>query len=241
MRLDPRTIMELLQRLERQCAEHRPYLAKAALAISRNDFELAVEAAGSLHGVLESIIVTRTRLRDYILVADGLGEPECLIELAIRARRVVIAMQSSRLRDLFTAPGATERARGWFTGKFRRFEDVAACLDELIKSSCTWECYLVGQPLPAGMKEADRAAMYRTTVQIAQRSMRRLGADPDLVHFLKSGIATVDWLDAYSGCKQIASALVGQIDVESEGSVADLTSYPASATPAGRAGDGRNR
>ena len=91
------------------------------------------------------------------------------------------------------------------------------------------------------MKEADRAAMYRTTVQIAQRSMRRLGADPDLVHFLKSGIATVDWLDAYSGCKQIASALVGQIDVESEGGVADLTSYPTSATPAGRAGDGRNR
>src|ERR1043166_8459896 len=146
MRLDPRTVVELLQRLERQHAEHRPHLADVALAISKSDFEQAAEVTGNLHSILESIIVTRARLREYVTSVDGLGEPGSLIELAIRARRVVITMQAGRLREAFRGGCAMERARGWFVGKLRNIEDVIAFLDGLTKSSCGWEQYREGQP-----------------------------------------------------------------------------------------------
>jgi hypothetical protein len=219
MKLDPRTVVELLQRLERQHAEHRPHLADVAMAINKSDYEQAAEATGNLHSVLESIIVTRARLREYVISVDSLGEPGSLIELAIRARRVVIAMQADRLRDTFSDSGGMARTRSWFVGRFRKIDEVITFLDELTKSACSWERFREGQPLPVGMKDADRSVMYRTTVRIAQRTMRELGSDPDLLHFLRCGIAATDWLDAYTGCKQIATALAGEIDVESDASV----------------------
>jgi hypothetical protein len=219
VRLDPRTVVELLQRLERQHAEHRPHLADVAMAINKSDYEQAAAATGNLHSVLESIIVTRARLREYVISVDSLGEPASLIELAIRARRVVITMQADRLRDAFSGSGVVPRTRGWFVGKFRKIDEVIVFLGELTKSTCSWERYREGQPLLAGMKEADRSMMYRTTVRIAQRTMHELGSDPDLLHFLRCGIEATDWLDAYAGCKQIATALAGEIDVESDTSV----------------------
>lgn len=54
MNLDPRAIAELLQRLERQCADHRPRLADVALALSRSDLEGAVEATGKLRVFLKA-------------------------------------------------------------------------------------------------------------------------------------------------------------------------------------------
>jgi hypothetical protein len=233
MRLDPRTVVELLQRLERQHAEHRPHLADVTMAINKSDYEQAAESTGNLHSVLESIIVTRARLREYVVSVDSLGEPGSLIELAIRARRVVITMQADRLRDAFSHSEAVARARGWFVGRFRKIDEVITFLDELTKSACPWERYREGQPLPVGMKDADRTVMYRTTVRIAQRTMRELGTDPDLLHFLRSGIAATDWLDAHAGCKQIASALAGEIDVESDvGVVAQLPRTRMSGTNA---------
>lgn len=223
MKLDPRAVVELLQRLERQCADHRPHLADVALALSKSDFAAAMKATGILHGILESIIATRARLRDYIVSLDGLGEPGSLIELAIRGRRVVIKMQVSRLREALR-DAAMERTRGWFVGKFRHIDDVLAFLDELIKSSRAWECYRDGQPAPDGMKGVDRVTMYRTTVGIAQRSMRRLGADPDLQHFLRSGAAVTDWDEVHAGCAQIASALAGEIDLEVDAGAVEQTS-----------------
>lgn len=215
MNLDPRAIVELLQRLERQCADHRPRLADVALALSRSDFEGAVEATGNLRSVLESIIATRARLREYVVSLDSLGEPGSLIELAIRGRRVVIKMQASRLREALRGVGV-DRTNGWFVGKFRRIDDVLMFLDELVDGSRAWESYRDGQPLPTGMKEVDRVTMYRTTVCIAQRSMRRLGADPDLEHFLRSGVAAADWHEMHTGCKQIAGVLAGEIDLEAD-------------------------
>jgi hypothetical protein len=211
MKLDPRAIVELLQRLERQCADHRPRLADVALALSKRDIEGAVEATGNLRSVLECIIATRARLRDYVVSLDGLGTPGSLIELAIRGRRVVIRMQASRLREAFQG---VERTGNWFVGKFRRIDDVIAFLDEAVDGSRTWEGYRDGQPLPTGMKESDRVMMYRTTVRIAQRNMRRSGADPDLEHFLRSGVDAADWHEVHVGCKQIAGALAGEIDLE---------------------------
>lgn len=215
MKLDPRAIVELLQRLERQCADHRPRLADVALALSKSDFEGAVEVTSNLRVVLESIIATRARLREYVVSLDSLGEPGSLIELAIRGRRVVIKMQASRLREAFREVGI-ERTNGWFIGKFRRIDDVLMFLDELVNGSRAWESYRDGQPLPTGIKEVDRVTMYRTTVCIAQRSMRRLGADPDLEHFLRSGVAAADWQEVHIGCKQIAGVLAGEIDLEAD-------------------------
>lgn len=235
MNLDPRAIGELLQRLERQCADHRPRLADVALALSRSDFEGAVEATGNLRGVLEGIIATRARLREYVVSLDSLGEPGSLIELAIRGRRVVIKMQASRLREAFRGAGV-DRANSWFVGKFRRIDDVIIFLDELVDGSRAWESYRDGQPLPTGMKEVDRVTMYRTTVCIAQRSMRRLGADPDLEHFLRSGVGAADWHEVHTGCKQIAGVLAGEIDLEADAGAVGAaprtrTSNTAAGTP----------
>jgi hypothetical protein len=233
MKLDPRAIVELLQRLEQQCADHRPHLADVALALSKSDFERALEVAGNLHSVLEGIISTRARLRDYIVSLDGLGEPGSLIELAIRGRRVVIRMQASRLQEAFREV-AMGRTSGWFVGKFRRIDDVIAFLNEVVEGSRVWEIYRDGQPLPAGMKEIDRVTMYRTTLGIAQRSIRRLGADPDLEHFLKGGVAAVDWHEVHTGCKQIAGALAGEIDLDVDaGAFAQGPGPRASNTAAG--------
>jgi hypothetical protein len=204
--------------LERQHADHRPHLADAALALSKSNFEQAVEAIGNLHSSVESIIVTRARLRECVLSVDGLGEPGSVIELAIRARRVVITMQTDRLREAFRDPSAMKRARGWFRGKLHGIADVIQCLDELMKRSGGWEQYREGRPLPVGMKEIDRVTMYRTTVRIGQRTMRELGADPDLTHCLQSGIAASDWPDVHAGCTQIKSALDGEIDQDSDAS-----------------------
>lgn len=234
MRLDPRTIVDLLQRLERQHADHRPHLADAALALSKSDFEQAVEAIGNLHSSVESIIVTRARLRECVLSVDGLGEPGSVVELAIRARRVVITMQTGRLREAFRDPSAVKRARGWFRGKLRGIDDVIQYLDELMKCSGAWEQYREGRSLPVGMKEIDRVTMYRTTVRIGQRTMRELGADPDLTHFLRSGIAASDWSEAHAGCKQIASVLDGEIDQEPDASA--IAPVPRVRAPSASAG-----
>lgn len=234
MKLDPRAIVELLQRLERQCADHRPRLADVALALSKSDFEGAVEATGNLRGVLEGIIATRARLKEYVVSLDSLGEPGSLIELAIRGRRIVIRVQASRLREAFRE--GVERTNGWFVGKFRRIDDVIMFLEEIVDGSRAWESYRDGQPLPAGVKEIDRVTMYRTTVCIAQRSMRRLGADPDLEHFLRSGIAAADWHEVQTGCKQIAGVLAGEIDLEADAGAIGVasrtrTSNTAAGTP----------
>jgi hypothetical protein len=212
MRLDPRTIVELLQRLERKHADLRPHLADAALLLSKSDFQRAIETIDNLHSAVESIIVTCTRLNECVLSVDGLGDPESAVELAIRARRVVITMQVGRLREAFQDPARTKRAHGWFQGKLRGIDDVLRFLDELVKRSSGWEHYRKGRPLPVGMKDGDRITMYRTTVRVAQQTMRELGTDPDVTHFLQRGIAATDWPEAYEGCKHIASAVAGEID-----------------------------
>lgn len=174
-------------------------------------------------------------MREYVVSLDSLGEPGSLIELAIRGRRVVIKMQSSRLREAFRGVGVS-RTNGWFVGKFRRIDDVVLFLDELVDGSRAWESYRDGQPLPTGMKEVDRVTMYRTTVCIAQRSMRRLGADPDLEHFLRSGVTAADWHEVHIGCKQIAGVLAGEIDLEADAGAIGVaprtrTSSTAAGTP----------
>src|ERR1700733_4097615 len=107
MSLDPRTMVELVQRLETQVSEHRPRLEYLTAAVSGGDFKQALQATGTLYAVLESIVATRAVLSEQVGTADGLGEPgESLIELAIRARRIVILTQIPRLRDSFAHQAA---------------------------------------------------------------------------------------------------------------------------------------
>lgn len=209
MRYDPLAIMEMLQRLERQGTMFRPCVAELAAAGSRGDFGTALEQSGTLHSVLESIVATRALLRDQVVHADGLGDPDgSLDELMIRARGVVVTMQVSRLRDALRDPAAKACCRDWLRGRFRGPEDVAAYLsDEVRRIHGLWRPYRGDQPQLPGVAELDRVVMYNTTLRIAQRAVRELGQVPEVVHFLRGGVAAVDLPDVHSACAHIATAL----------------------------------
>ncbi len=216
MRIDPRNIVEMLQRLAQQGAKFRPLVAEVATAVSKGDFRAALELNGKLQGVLESIVASTALLREQVIHADGMGEPgESLGELAIRARGVVIAMQMGHLRDALRDAAVVSRVHEWFVGKYRSIDDVAMFFrDGLHRINGIWRPYRCDQPALAGVSRADRLTMYLTTVRIAQRALQELGDDPDLAMFLEKGASAIELPDVHTACKQILTVLGLHIDVE---------------------------
>jgi len=216
MRFDPGTVVETLQRLEQQGGLFRPHAAEIAVALNKGEFEQALEANGRLQTVLESIVTIKTRLREHVVPADGLGEPgESLGELAIRARGMVILMQVGRLREALRDGVALVRSREWFIGRFQRIDEVATFFrDELRRINGIWKPYRQDQPVLAGVSDMDRVTMYRTTVRIAQRALRELADELDIARLLEKGAAAADLPDVHVACKQIQTVLSLQIDVE---------------------------
>lgn len=227
MRFDPCKIVEMLQRLEQQGKVFRPLVAEVAAALSKGEFQTALETNGRLHSVLESIVTARGLLREQVIHADGIGEPEqSLGELAIRAAGMVIIMEIGRVHDALRDPATLACTTAWFVGRFQRFDDVAAFLrDELCKINGIWKPYRQDQPQLTGVSDADRLTMYLTTVRIAQRALRELGQNRDVAYFLESGAGAANLPDVCTACMQIAIVLGLQIDVEPH---RHLTSHPRS-------------
>lgn len=216
MRFDPRNVVELLLRLEQQGMAFRPLTAEFAAALSKGDFQLALEISGRLHSVLESIVATKALIREHVLEADGLGEPgESLGELAIRARTMVILMDLGHLRDALRDEPLRARITGWFVGRFQGIDEVVAFFREgLDRINRIWRPYRQDQPLLSGMSCADRVTMYLTTIRIAQRALRELGDEPELAQLLEKGVAATDSPAVQIPCKRIVTVLGIQVDVE---------------------------
>jgi hypothetical protein len=199
----------------------------------------AVGASGALHRALESIIEIKAHLSGYVMPADGLGDVgDCLGELAIRSRALVVADQLARLRDALRDPAVRARTAGWFVRRFQHIDNVASFVqDELQRVHSVWTPY---RPRPAtdGGNPTDRLEVYRyrVTVHLAQQALEEVASEPDLAHFLNCAASALDCPELRSASKTMLTALAIRIDVGPTYALKEQTSTPKSAPREGGSG-----
>jgi len=216
MKFQSGVVLETLQGLEQQLAAHRSHLAQMASSLSGGLYAAALEAADKLRDALGLVVAMYQRLHANVVPADDLGEVESIDELALRARRMVIVTQLSRLRDVLADPAAEDRAYGWFVGRFEGIDDVTAYFDEQFsKINGIWMQYRHSHALGTGMSTNDRVTLYHAAVRVAQQALADLKDDPDLAYFRRAGIAMTNWPEVHTAFREIDAALAVQIDMES--------------------------
>lgn len=212
MRGDAYVVAEMLYRLEQQSAVLRPNAVEIAATLNRetNDEYPAVrEASAELTRALDAFVATKETLEGHVVAHDGIGElGESLGELVLRARSMVVLAQLDRLRDALAEPVAQARSRGWFLGPRESIGEIGAFVrEQLDKIHAMWTPYRPRQPQLRGMTDAERSTFYRMMVGIAQRALRELWREPELVRFLEHGLGAVDLPEVHLACQQIVSVL----------------------------------
>lgn len=214
MKFESYVVSEMLQRMEQQHALLRPLAAEVAAALSKDDYQVALEASAELHRVMDPFVATVEVLQDHVVAHDGMGElgEGSLGELALRVRGLVLLAQVDVLDQELPEPLVQARARGWFVGQFEGQGVTAVTAwvrQRLTAIHAMWTPYRHGQPQLAGMTDADRANLCRMMVRVAERALQALPADPGLSRFLERGLAATDLVQVHLACRQIV-AMLGQ-------------------------------
>jgi hypothetical protein len=231
MMFESGVVVETLQALEKQFAEHRGHLAQVAAALAAGQFATAFAAATKLRDSLGAVDSMCKRLYANVVPVDDLGSVvESVPELALRGRRMVICAQRAVLRELLEEPSAMSRAQGWFVGEFHDMRDVDKYFDgEFTKIDRIWTRYRQNHADMDGMLASDRTTLYKASVRVAQRKLHNLRNHPDLAYLLRAGLDATDWPEALAAFTQISAALDLQIDVPLAGLAHASTSERTSA------------
>jgi hypothetical protein len=215
MGFDSSVVMEMLQQLELVGSEARPCAAHLTSALSIGGYREAALVSGTLHRGLEIIEGTMARLATHVVTADGLGEPgDCLGELVIRTRAMVIVDQLARVREALRDPSVRACSSGWFIGRFCDIDSVFALLQaDLRQIHQGWRPYR--PTLSEGVDKVDELSLYRyrITVRLAQQALEGIGDVPDFVHFLRCAGSVDNCVEISSAVQHIVAALTIRIDM----------------------------
>ena len=121
---------------------------------------------------------------------------------------MVITVQMSYLREAICGPITLARASTLFVGRFQTIGDVSSFVEgELRRITGIWIPY---------RRASESRVLYRVAILVVQREIRKLGDDPDLAHFLRAGVALIDWPDVRQACEQITAVVNINIDAETD-------------------------
>jgi hypothetical protein len=168
----------------------------------------ATRELSHLCNLLTSRITTLGRIvRAFDHEAAG-GEIGSLAELGVRAQTLAILLLLDELYDALE-PDAVH-VRGLFIGRFGSIEDVVSYVFQaLAHANRDWRRYHqeAGDEVAPRALRMSRALNYRLAVRRAQRAMAQLGADRDLAHFLRAGMARADAPEVSRACRMLALVL----------------------------------
>jgi hypothetical protein len=205
----------MLLRMEQLGGVLRPRFEQIALAVHGNEYTVALATSAELAPVLDQFTTTTATLQVHVVANDGMGEPESLGELVLRARALVVNAQFGRLRDAFREPAVQDRSRRWFIGCCKDIADMTAHVqDKLTNIHAIWLPYRKETPQPAGMTEPDRASLHRIAVRVAQRAVSELPSEPEIARFLEGGLVAADLTEIYTACMQMRTVFGVKIDAE---------------------------
>ena len=216
MRFRSEVVIGVLQELEKEIVCFRGHVRTAATAVGRGDVTLAAAEMEGLRRRFEIISTATMSLKREVIPVDGLGNTmDSLAELVIRATRMAIAVQVSDLNTEIRAAAARDRARAMFAGRFRNIDEVAAFIDdEFFRINGIWMRYRSGGERSAAASE--NRLLYRSAMRAAQRAVREIGGDRDLAHFLREGVAHIEWPGVHHACAQIVAAISVNIDADAD-------------------------
>lgn len=192
------TVLALLAELQAQQVRYRDHRAQLDAAYITGDL---AQAAAGLEGVrqaFDDLTTTYVHLRRHVVAFDqaiaGAGN-RSFEELALRGKMTVVTVQLQELADALGADwhGATVADAELFSGRFRCIEDLASFVREVIAQICdTW------------LVPGDRP---REAILHARHALIAVGNDPDLVAFVRAGVARVAAPAVHAASLRIARAL----------------------------------
>jgi hypothetical protein len=206
------TVLALLAELQAQQVRYRDHRAQLDAAYITGDI---AQAAAGLEGVrqaFDDLTTTYLHLRRHVVAFDraiaGAGN-RTFEELALRSKMTVVPVQLQELADALGAEshGAAVGGAELFSGRFRCLEDLALSVREAFAQ--IRETWLVP------------GARHREAVRHARHALIAVGNDPDLVAFVRAGVARVDAPVVHAAALRIARALHimrDQVPVPAEGS-----------------------
>lgn len=216
MRFESYVVTETLVCLAQLGTMLRPRFDQIAKAVTGDESTSVLAASAELIPALDKLAATTATLQVHVLAHDGLGEPvESIGELVLRARGLVLDTQFGRLRDALCAPAVHDRTRRWFTGCCEGITDMTTFVqDRQANIHAIWSPYRHAHPQPPGMTDADRASLHHITIRVAQRALSELRDEPEIEHFLASGLVATDLSEIHMACRQIDTVLGVRIDPE---------------------------
>jgi hypothetical protein len=191
-------IIWMLRTIAAECAAiHANRRASQAVPIPKPSPRHFIMASHPSHScdLLMSRTATLQRIVTRFDQGVASGEFGSLAELGLRAQTLAILLLLDELCD--ETQYASVDYQDLFVGRLRTIEDVASLLfDSLGDANRQW--------LQCRTSKHDLRVSYHLAIRQAQRAITELGADPDLVHFLRAGSSRTDMPRMRYACHQLA-------------------------------------